>query len=278
MNITVLMSVYDEKPEYLYQAIKSILEQTFSDFEFLIVDDCSSKEETRNLLDKFAKNDKRIKLLRNTTNMGLTASLNKGIEFSKGKYIARMDSDDISERNRLETQYRFMEENERVAVSGSFAVFIDENNQIVGSRRMPITSEEIKKKIVFRNPIIHPSAFIRKRILKCIGQYDPRFRKIQDYDLWFRLIKAGHDIANIPEFLLRYRLTKETALKKRNASYRRAELKIRWEHVARGQFGIRGYMGLILPISQIIVPKTIQHQFYRWLAERAHDETIEDKE
>lgn len=274
MYITVLMSVYDEKPEYLSQAIKSILEQTFSDFEFLIVDDCSSKEEIRNLLEEFAKDDNRIKLLRNTTNMGLTASLNKGIEFSKGKYIARMDSDDIAERNRLKKQYQFMEENEGIAVSGSFAVFVDENNQVVGSRRMPISSEEIKKKIVFRNPIIHPSAFMRKRVLRCIGQYDPRFRKIQDYDLWFRLIKAGYNIANIPEFLLRYRLTKETALKKRNANYRRAELKIRWEHVAKGQFGIRGYMGLTLPIFQIIVPKTIQYQFYRWFAERAHDETV----
>ena len=123
--ITVLMSVYNGE-RYLQESIKSILCQTFTNFEFIIIDDCSDDTSCK-IIESY--NDKRIKLIRNRINLGLSASLNIGIRASRGKYIARFDSDDISCPERIETQYRFMEENSQIGILGTGYYKIDQNGE-----------------------------------------------------------------------------------------------------------------------------------------------------
>ena len=134
MLVSVLMCVYKEDSEYLSQAIESILNQSYNDFEFIIVGDSpdSDRERVFSLIEEFAKRDSRIYFVQNKTNIGLPRSLNKGLKFCHGKYIARMDADDISYVNRLEEQVKFMETNPNILASGAWADFIDEKNNRAG--------------------------------------------------------------------------------------------------------------------------------------------------
>ena len=166
--ITVLMSVYNGE-RYLHEAIESILNQTFTDFEFLIIND-GSTDSTRDIITSYT--DSRIRLIDNEQNIGLTKSLNKGIDLARGKYIARMDADDISMPERLEVQYNFLEKNIEYSLVSSGAYLIDENNNQIGELYRPYNYEMILGYIFFFNPIIHPSVlFEKKEIIEC-GKYN----------------------------------------------------------------------------------------------------------
>ncbi|UTY38146.1 glycosyltransferase [Allocoprobacillus halotolerans] len=125
--ISVIMSVYNDA-KYLEKSIQSILNQTFKDFEFIICNDCST-DSSLSIIQEFQKLDSRIKIINNSTNLGLAASLNKCIEISLGQYIARMDSDDISFKNRLEVEYNFLMEHQEYDVVGSKSITINENDE-----------------------------------------------------------------------------------------------------------------------------------------------------
>lgn len=169
--VTVLMSVFNGE-KYLREAIDSILTQTFSDFEFLIINDAST-DRSREIILSYL--DPRIRLIDNEENIGLTRSLNKGIDLAKGKYIARMDADDVSMPERLEKQVRFMEENPDIAVLGSWAYGIDGTGRINAEFRTPICEEIIFKDLFFSNPLIHGSVMFDKKFVKNIGSYNPSF-------------------------------------------------------------------------------------------------------
>ena len=140
-EISVIMSVYNGMP-YLQEAVKSILNQTYKDFEFIIVDDASTDDSLKYLK---GINDKRIKILSNEKNLGLAVSLNKALNAARGEYIARMDADDISKPERLHIQLNFMELNPQIDICGSFVSVIDENGKLVGSIKKPTTDDKIKK-------------------------------------------------------------------------------------------------------------------------------------
>ncbi|MDF9801100.1 glycosyltransferase involved in cell wall biosynthesis [Catalinimonas alkaloidigena] len=204
--ITVIMSVYNGLP-YLRDAITSILHQSFSDFEFLIIDDAST-DESVNVINSY--NDSRIQLYQNQSNIGLTASLNKGLKLAKGKYIARMDADDISEHTRIEEQISLMEKHADIGLCGSWYQIID--GRVI---KKPITHEEIMLGMLRRNPFGHSTIMIRASLLnkhKLI--YNENFTSSQDYDLWSRIVE--HTKAyNIPKVLVKYRLhTNQVSVKK----------------------------------------------------------------
>ena len=157
--VTVLMPVYNAAP-YLREAIDSILNQTYSDFEFLIIND-GSTDETESIINSY--NDPRIVYLKNETNIKLISTLNKGIELAKGKYIVRMDGDDISLPTRIELQVQFMENNESVGLGGTFIRSF--GGAIEGKVGYSTTHEEIKFKLLFDTHFPHPTAIIRKQIL-----------------------------------------------------------------------------------------------------------------
>ena len=199
-RVTVLMSVYNGG-RYLREAIDSILNQTFKDFEFLIVND-GSTDGTAEILQRY--NDHRIKVIENRKNIGFTKSLNKGLRVAKGEFIARMDADDVSEPERLEKELKFLHKHPDYAVVGTFIKVLDEAGNVVGTIEKPVSNEQIKEFLKKDNCIAHGSAMARKSHILGIGAYDEAMEAAQDFELWLRLSK-GHKMANMPEYLYMWR-------------------------------------------------------------------------
>ncbi|MFA5007872.1 MAG: glycosyltransferase [Candidatus Omnitrophota bacterium] len=204
-EVSVVMPVYNAR-RYLSLAINSILQQTFSGFEFIIVNDGSSDESLK-ILEKYAKKDKRISII-NQPNQGIAGALNNGIKASKAKYIARMDADDISLPQRLELQFKYMEKHPDCAIVGSWVYFIDISGAILKIYRPPCTHEEILIELQKGNggAIIHPAAMFRKKTLLQVGGYLREYNYIEDYDVYTRIADKGR-LANLSDILFKYRLT-----------------------------------------------------------------------
>jgi len=201
-QITVLMSVHNGQA-YLSQAIISILGQNFSDFEFIIIDDAST-DDTWQILQTFAKKDRRIVLIQNECNLGLTKSLNIGLKHSHGKYIARQDADDVSLPPRLEEQFKLLEKNPEICAVGSWAQIINQKGERQRILKTPVTHEEIIAHLLLYNPMVHTSLFTRKKVLNEIGGYNENIAYAQDYYLWWKLSQKGR-LACIGKELVRRR-------------------------------------------------------------------------
>lgn len=198
--ISVLMSIYSEPLTWITESIESILEQTYRDFEFIVINDNPERDDNRVLLKKYSIQDDRIIIVENHENIGLTKSLNKGLEIAKGKYIARMDADDISIKNRFEIQLQYMESHPEVFCCGSQALIIDENNNEIGKFNHPTSDQEIRSLLPVENHMIHPSLFYRNSNLR----YDEGLRYAQDYGFIVGCAQKGK-LANIGLPLLKYR-------------------------------------------------------------------------
>ncbi len=196
--ISVVMPVHNGE-KYLQEAIDSILNQTFTDFEFIILND-GSTDKTEEII--LSYDDPRIVYVKNEENLQIVKTLNKGIALAKGKYIARMDADDISMPERLEKQVRYMEEHLEVDVCGSFLDTMGE-----GVKRYwnyPYTPASIKIALMFYSPLAHPSVIVRKCFFDN-ARYASAYLKAEDYYLW-AVNSKEYEYANIPEVLLHYRL------------------------------------------------------------------------
>ncbi len=195
------MPVYNAQ-EYVQQAIESILNQTYGDFEFLIVNDASS-DDSRPIITSFA--DKRIRLIDNETNLGIARSRNRGVELASGEYIALMDSDDISLPQRLATQVAFMERYRECGVCGGWMRTIGRRSGVI--IRYPAECAAIRCAMFFKNKgIANPTAMLRRRVFERLGiRYNPELRCFSDYDFWVRCLHAIQ-FANISEVLVEYRL------------------------------------------------------------------------
>lgn len=199
--ISVVMSVYNGE-KYLVEAVDSILAQTFTNFELIVIDD-GSTDESRALINSYQ--DNRILVIENKNNIGLAASLNEGIDIARGKYIARMDCDDISERNRLALQYEYMESHPETVVSGSSANFIEQNGVVVCTYYPAV--EDAKLRAIFPgSPFVHPSVIFRKCVFFQAGKY-PEYMRWggEDPVLFARMAKFG-SLHNIMIPLVNYRL------------------------------------------------------------------------
>ena len=216
-KISLIMSVYNGE-DYLRDAIESVLNQTFKDFELIVINDCST-DSTGEILNRFAELDKRVKVHTNEVNLRLPSSLNKAITLAQGKYIARMDADDICLPERLEKQYQFMENNPGVALSS--CRFMTLKNGLVSSGGCGGKSdnESIKALLLVTNPILHPGIIAKADAIRSLG-YDKNFTCTEDMELWTRFVMAGYDIEIMPEYLMIYRLhdkqITETTLEKQH--------------------------------------------------------------
>ena len=202
-KLTVLMPVYNGQ-RFLREAIESILVQTLSDFEFLIIND-GSTDSSREIILSF--DDPRIRLVDNPTNTGLTKSLNRGLRLSKGEYIARQDSDDISYPKRLEREVQFLDTHPEVALLGTSARAIDEKGkpQKVNLLRIPVSLLAIRWYLMFQNPFIHSSVMFRRNIIyEKLSGYDESFRRAQDYELWSRTARS-YKVENLSDVLIDHR-------------------------------------------------------------------------
>jgi glycosyltransferase involved in cell wall biosynthesis len=200
--ISVLLPVYNGE-KFLSESIESILNQTLKNFELVIIDDASS-DKTWEIIKRYRKLDRRIVALRNERNLRISASLNKGLDVAKGKYILRMDADDWSYPRRLEKQYRFMEKHTEIGVSGGSIEVCDEKLKVINKRNYPISDKAVRKVIFRYSPFAHPATIWRKEIMKSAGGYNPNIPLSQDYDLYFRVGKISK-FGNLNDVLIKLR-------------------------------------------------------------------------
>lgn len=200
--VSVLLPVYNGE-RYVAQAIESILDQTYRDFEFIIIDD-GSTDRSYQILQRYAQQDDRIHLIQQR-NQGLIKTLNKMLAIAQGELLARMDADDLAHPTRLARQVEFLQrEPEIVCVGGAFEL-IDPQGRTVMVVQMPQHNDEIQEKILIGHTIIlHPSAMIRRTALQAIGGYDESMVTIEDLDMLLRLGEIGQ-LANLNEVVLKYR-------------------------------------------------------------------------
>ena len=210
--VSVIMSVYNGE-KYLVQAIDSILNQTYQNFEFIIIDDCST-DNSSHILQEYAKKDSRIKIIKKEKNIGIKGfieNLNLGISIAEGKYIARMDQDDVSLPERFQKQVDFLENNPEITLVGAQLNLINEQNKITGEAIAALQHRDIVKRITSQIQLFHPVIMFRK---DQNIQYREKFLYCEDYDLYLNLITQGKKLANINEKLLHYRILESSISRK----------------------------------------------------------------
>jgi glycosyltransferase involved in cell wall biosynthesis len=200
-KVSIIMATYKTNKDYLNESINSILNQTYQNFEFVII--CDGDEKEYNYIKKTYK-DKRIRLFLNKENRGLAFSLNKAINFSTGKYIARMDSDDISNKTRIEKQLLFLLDN-NLDICGTNAIRFGEENK----RKFTFfyNEDEIKIQLLYRATLIHPTVLGKKEVFENYN-YNEKFKYSQDFELWNR-IKKNYRIGILPKHLFKLRIHKK---------------------------------------------------------------------
>lgn len=225
--VSVILPAYNCE-KYIGKAIQSVLQQTFTDFELIVIND-GSTDKTENRILQFA--DPRIVYLQNPGNSGLIHTLNRAIELAKGNYIARMDSDDICLPERLLKQKEYLDTHRETTMVASTINFIDANGNEKGIwplDRKTISRALIRNEMPFENCIAHPSIMIRGEILGKL-KYNPRQVNVEDYDLWLRLLNSGYVIDKINEPLLSYRIHDNSIthvhLKKKNFFFKHLGMK-----------------------------------------------------
>jgi hypothetical protein len=199
--VSVIMAVFDEPEDWLKLSIESILKQTFTSFEFIIILDCHTNYKAKEIINNYSLKDSRIKFFTNESNIGLAKSLNKALKIASGELIARMDADDISIENRIETQYRFLKKNKNIDLVGSWVIKINNKGEKIGLRKVGKDIIKLRRIINYTSIAIHPTWMFRKSILKKLYGYR-FFPRSQDRDFMFRLIENGYQISNIQKPLL----------------------------------------------------------------------------
>ena len=204
-TLSVLISVYkSEKPCYLDSSLESVIKnQTLKPNNVIIVEDGPLTTGLYDVISKWCNNpDVPITIIKNDVNMGLTKSLNRGLEYVNTDLVARMDSDDMARPNRFELQVKFFNENPNIDILGGAIHEIDENGNDLCDRYYPLDHESVCKSICKANPIAHPTVMIRKRVFDSGLKYNERFRTNQDLALWFDCILAGYKLANLRNVIL----------------------------------------------------------------------------
>lgn len=227
-TVSVVMPVYNLE-NYLSKAVESVLNQTLKDFELIILDDCS-KDQTFNIASKYAKKDRRIVLVKNRVNLGVTKALNKGLLLAKGKYVIRMDGDDWSYPDRFKLQVELMEKNPNVVVSGSYIDVCDQNLEKMYLRKYHRTDTEIRKRLFRYSPFAHPATIWLGDVIRK-EKYDENVRAGQDYELYFRVGRLGK-FRNIPKPLLKLRMHTSSVSSTMNNTQSRETIKVRNRAVA----------------------------------------------
>lgn len=204
LSVSVVLPVYNASDK-LSIAIESILNQTFKDFELILIDDCS-KDNSAEIIQNYVKMDPRIVFIKNEENLKLSKTLNRGIDIAKGKYIVRMDADDFSFPDRLEKQYNYMEANPEIGVSGGSMEIMDYDGNTLRNRFYLLNDSEIREKVFFFSPFSHPTIIIRKDVLLKVGLYNHDFNPAEDYELYFRIGEISK-FGNLKDMLIKYRIT-----------------------------------------------------------------------
>lgn len=258
-RVTVLMPVYNGE-KYLREAMESILGQTYTDFEFLIIND-GSTDRSVEIIESYP--DARIRLVHNEKNINLIATLNKGIELARGEYIARMDCDDISLPDRLAKQVAFMDAHPEIGGCGTWAKVIDEKGNVYKSRKA-LTGKSIKRLRWIPTPFIHPTIMARTSLLK-ENRYSEGYLYAEDYELWLRLCRET-EIFNLKDYLLYYRIHPDNVSSSKREQQLISSYKAFLSFTGDGRISYEDFLALI---SVEVKVNPVKRSFYWWLASKA---------
>lgn len=226
MFVSVVLPAYNDD-RWLPQAVESVLRQTHTDFELLLVDD-GSTDGTGALIDQFARDDRRVRVVRHP-NMGLARSLNAGLEAARADWVARMDADDVMRPNRLARQLDFHRQHPGVAASAPIGIYINERNQVIGRKHKAQFPERGAARRAHERgqvvQLLHSAAMLRRAAMLAVGGYRPQFTVTEDADLWARLLEGGYELLEQPEYLqaIRFRVVSASG-----GSYGLQQRQLRW--------------------------------------------------
>lgn len=226
-TISVIMTTYNEKRNNFIQCVDSVLNQTYKDFEFIIV--FEPEDKNIDFIKEYTAQDRRVKLIFNENKLGFVKSLNVAISKASGKYMARIDSDDFCELTRFEKQTNFLESHLGVDVLGTNLTLIDKDNNVISKRKYKTSHKEIRKSFLFTTGVAHPSIMLKMELLKKFGGYNEDFAFSEDLELWLRLIRSKCVFANIDEHLVNYRVLDID--ESRNELHWKYNYKARFKHV-----------------------------------------------
>jgi glycosyltransferase involved in cell wall biosynthesis len=196
--VSIIMPTYN-RSIFLRKTIASIIAQTYTNFELIIINDCSTDNTAKVLLD-ISMEEPRIKIFNHKENLKIVRSLNEGLELTSGVYIARADDDDLwQDTTKLETQVNFLESNNEYVLVGTGATLVNENGNEIFKYHNPESDKAIRSRMLLGNPFIHPSVVFRKSVLEKSGPYDVSLKDAEDWDLWMRMGKYGK-LYNFPTF------------------------------------------------------------------------------
>lgn len=262
--VSVLMTAYNAE-EYIELAIQSILSQTYKNFEFIIIEDCS-KDNTWKIIKDFAGKDKRINAIKNSENLKAGGSSNKGIPLCKGKYIVRMDADDWSYPDRIEKQVKYMEENPKIVVSGGSMVVCNENLEPIGVRPYKQTDEEIRTVALRLNPIPHPASIWRTETLSKTHLYPTDTGMSEDYALTLEISQFG-EMGNLGDSLIKFRVHSKSISNSKMALQQKITLQL--SRKAEKEYGYRStFSDKLWRLLQVITMYTIPSKIKRALLNR----------
>ena len=217
--VSIIISTYNGE-KYIKRAIKSVLNQTYQNIEIVVIDD-GSIDETYKIISELSSNDSRIIILKNENNLGFVKSLNKAISVSKGKYIARLDDDDLwIDERKLEKQVEFLDKHQDYALTGGGVIMVDKDGKEIVRYLLSENDKEIRKSILVDNAFAHSSVVFRKNIFEEVGGYDEKFGFFTDRDLWLKIGKRGK-FYNFQEYFIYYLNKENENYNARNRNIRR---------------------------------------------------------
>lgn len=258
-KVSILMGIYN-CADTLAEAVESVRNQTFTDWELIMCDD-GSKDNTWEVAQKIAQKDHRIKVIRNEKNLTLAPTLNRCAKVASGKYLARMDGDDVCDTTRFEKELNVLESNLGYAVVSCQMNLFDEGGiyRVVSYAECPAVSDFVK-----RSPFCHAGCMMRKDVFDSIGGYSESmdYKRVEDYDLWVRMYKAGYIGYNIQEPLYSMR-DDRNALTRRTLDSRKNEIRVKKNIIKWFNLAKRNYIYILITAAKAIMPSFIYKIFHK---------------
>ena len=260
-RVSVVMSVFNGE-RFLGEAVDSILGQTYRDLELIVIDD-GSTDGSPAILERQRRADPRLRVFPQA-NMGLTRSLNRGVELSTGEYVARMDADDVADRSRIERQVAFMDAHPDVGLLGTGYYEIDSDGRTIGVKSFPTDDRTLRATLIRHNPFFHASVMLRRDVLRAAGPYDVAWPLVEDYELWFRIARRAR-LANLAEPLGMRRYDGLNVSIRRDDEQLAWGLRLRWAVIRSGQYPPSNLVHLARPLAARLTPTGLRN----WIRRRA---------
>ena len=258
--MSVVLAVRDGMP-WIGEAVRSVLDQTLSDLELVVIDDGSTDDTPQTLASVV---DARLRVARRAQ-LGLTRSLNEGVALARAPLIARLDADDVAAPERLARQVAFLDAHPEIGLLGTGAREVDATGREVSRLTPPATDAEIRCALIRRNVFVHSSVTMRRQALAGAGGYDATFPVAQDYDLWLRMARVTR-LANLPEPLVTRRLLPDRVSARREADRLRAEARVRWRELRAGRYPAWCVVFAVRPTLALALPASARHAWRRLMA------------